>query len=104
MPLPLQQIGAIDAGRHGRTSTSPAPGRGTGLLAMRRTSGPPGGAMSMQRMDSGMAVMASSSRLAGGQNAQREGVEVGVGIESVHAFPAFEPGDHLIGERRGQVS
>ena len=40
--------------------------------------------------------------LDGGQHAQREGIEVGVGIESVHPFPAFQPRDPVIGERRSQ--
>ena len=85
MPLPLQQIGAVDPGRDGPDSTSPVPGLGTGTVAMRRTSGPPGAATSMTRMDAGRAVMAPSPRLPGtGCAAQK-------GLKSVRVSKASTP-------------
>ena len=102
MPLPLQQIGAVDAGRPGAHQHLSAawagnrPGRDAENLG------------SAGRCDIDTAhelrngAHGASDFLHRGQAAQRERVEVGVNVEGIHAFPAFQPGDSGIGERRCQ--
>ncbi len=56
----------------------------------------------MARMDAGRAFTASLTSFAGDRLRNAEGIEVGAGIESIHALPAFQPRDPGIGEGSSQ--